>query len=103
MRSLSRPRLKISGWGRRCCNTSKPPTVRSTTTCFQTFTGKEQCVNPHTNEIETGANQYQNRWQNSQGDVTCTDDQFYDPNTDFNLHLIQDFKLGPIRPCGPAN
>jgi hypothetical protein len=69
---------------------------------FLTLMEKEEYVNPYTNEVEIGTNQYPERWQNSQGDVIYTDDEFYDPNTDVNLHLTRDFQRSPIRPRGPA-
>ena len=69
---------------------------------FLTLMEKEEYVNPYTNEIEIGTNQYAERWQNSQGDVIYTDDEYYDPNTDVNLQLTQDFQRSPIRPRGPA-
>ena len=69
---------------------------------FLTLMEKEEYVNPYTNEVEIGTNQYPERWQNSLGDVIYTDDEYYDPNTDVNLHLTQDFQRSPIRPRGPA-
>ena len=63
---------------------------------------REEFVNPYSNEVEMGTNQYQVRWQNSLGDVIYTDDEFYDPNTDIDLQLTKDFKLSTVRPRGPA-
>ena len=69
---------------------------------FLTLMEREEFVNPHSNEVEMGTNQYQVRWQNSLGDVIYTDDEFYDPNTDIDLQLTKDFKLSTVRPRGPA-
>lgn len=70
---------------------------------YLTMTDQEEYINPYTNEIDMGSNQYQNRWVNSRGDVLYTDDRNYDPNYDPNMRLVKDFKQCQVRPRGPAN
>ena len=67
------------------------------------MSNQEEYINPYTNEIDIGSNQYQNRWVNSRGDVLYTDDRDYDPNWDPNMKLVKDFKQSQIRPRGPAD
>lgn len=63
---------------------------------FLTLTDQEEYVNPYTNEIETGTNQWQHRWVNESGDVIYTDNEEYNPNVDLNLNR-SDFKKSKIR------
>ena len=63
---------------------------------FLTLTEQEEYVNPYTNEIEVGTNQWQHRWVNESGDVIYTDNESYDPNVDINLNR-SDFKRSKIR------
>ncbi|MBN1290237.1 MAG: hypothetical protein JXB48_00225 [Candidatus Latescibacteria bacterium] len=63
---------------------------------FLTLTDQEEYVNPYTNKVETGSNQWQHRWTNESGDVIYTDDESYNPNIDVNLNR-SDFKKTPIR------
>jgi len=70
---------------------------------YLTMTDQEEYINPYTNEIDVGSNQYQQRWVNSRGDVLYTDDSNYDPNWDPNMQLVKDFKKCEVRPRGPAN
>lgn len=63
---------------------------------FLTLTEQEEYVDPFTNEIEVGTDQWQHRWENDRGDVIYTDDEDYDPNVDINLNL-SDFKRSKIR------
>jgi len=67
---------------------------------FLTLTDQEEYVNPFTNEVETGTNQWQNRWVNEQGQLIYTDREEYDPNTDPFLHA-KGFKRTPVRPRFP--
>ncbi len=67
---------------------------------FLTLTEQEEYVNPFTNEVETGSNQWENRWTNPGGDVIYTNDEHYDPNVDVNLNR-SDFKRTPVRPRFP--
>lgn len=63
---------------------------------YLTLTEQEEYVNPYTNEIEVGTNQWQHRWINESGDVIYTDNEEYDPNVDINLNR-SDFKKSKIR------
>ena len=67
---------------------------------FLTLTEQEEYLNPFTNEVEVGSNQWEHRWTNPGGDVIYTDSEYYDPNTDANLNR-SDFKRTPIRPRFP--
>jgi hypothetical protein len=63
---------------------------------FLTLTQQEEYVNPYTNEIDVGTNQWQHRWVNESGDVIYTNNESYDPNVDINLNR-SDFKQSKIR------
>ena len=63
---------------------------------FLTLTEQEEYVNPYTNEIELGTNQWQYRWINESGDIIYTDNEDYDPNTDIKMNRT-DFKRSSIR------
>jgi hypothetical protein len=63
---------------------------------FLTLTDQEEYVNPFTNEVETGSNQWKYRWVNESGEVIYTDDENYDPRTDVNLNRT-DFTRTPVR------
>jgi hypothetical protein len=70
---------------------------------YLTMTNQEEYINPYTNEVDVGSNQYKNRWVNSQGDVLYTDDRDYNPNYDPEMQLVKDFKPSAVRPRGPAD
>ncbi len=63
---------------------------------FLTLTEQEEYVNPFTNEVEVGTDQWRNRWENENGDVIYTDSEDYDPNVDINLN-ISGYKRSKIR------
>lgn len=63
---------------------------------FLTLTEQEEYVNPYTNEVETGSNQWEHRWVNESGDVLYTDTEEYDPNVDVELNR-SDYKRTPVR------
>ena len=63
---------------------------------FLTLTEQEEYVNPFTNEVEVGSNQWEHRWTNPSGDIIYTNNEYYDPNTDVDLNR-SDFKKTPIR------
>ena len=63
---------------------------------FLTLTEQEEYVNPFTNEVEVGSNQWEHRWTNPGGDIIYTNNGYYDPNTDVDLNR-SDFKKTPIR------
>ncbi|MEZ5739322.1 MAG: hypothetical protein R3E68_07630 [Burkholderiaceae bacterium] len=67
---------------------------------FLTLTEKEEYINPHTNEVEVGTNQWRYRWVNPGGETIYTDREDYDPNVDVNLNR-SDFKRSPVRPRFP--
>ncbi|MBD3168934.1 MAG: hypothetical protein GF307_05585 [candidate division Zixibacteria bacterium] len=63
---------------------------------FLTLTEQEEYVNPYTNEIEIGSNQWDYRWVNESGDVIYSNKEDYNPNHDINLNR-SDFKKTKIR------
>ncbi len=63
---------------------------------FLTLTDQEEYVNPYTNKVEMGSNQWQHRWVSESGDVIYSSDESYDPNRDVNLNR-SDFKRTPVR------
>jgi len=63
---------------------------------FLTLTDQEEYVNPYTNKIETGSNQWNIRWENESGDVIYTNDANYRPNHDVRLNR-SDYKRSVIR------
>jgi hypothetical protein len=63
---------------------------------YLTMTEQEEYMNPYTNEVEVGTNQWQYRWVNESGDIIYTDNEDYDPTTDVNLNR-NDFKRSKIR------
>lgn len=63
---------------------------------YLTLTEQEEYVNPYTNEIEVGTDQYKYRWVNESGDVIYSDKEEYDPNIDIKLNR-SDFKRSKIR------
>lgn len=63
---------------------------------FLTLTDQEEYVNPFTNEIEYGSNQWKYRWINPNGDVIYTDKEEYDPRVDVQLNRT-DYKRTPVR------
>ncbi len=67
---------------------------------FLTLTDQEEYVNPYTNEIDVGTNQWQHRWINESGDVIYTDVEDYNPNVDINLN-VSDFKRSKVRKRSP--
>ena len=67
---------------------------------FLTLTDQEEYVNPYTNQVETGSNQWKHRWVNESGEVIYTDDDSYDPRTDVNLNR-SDWQRTPVRPRFP--
>jgi len=63
---------------------------------FLTLTDQEEYVNPYTNQVETGSNQWQYRWVNESGEVVYTNREDYNPNQDVNLNR-SDYKKTPVR------
>ncbi len=63
---------------------------------YLTLTDQEEYINPYTNELETGTNQWDHRWQNDLGEIIYTNNESYDPNTDPNMQ-VSGFKRSVIR------
>jgi len=51
------------------------------------LTDQEDYVNPHTNEVERGTNQWDHRWIDDLGNVIYTDNAAYNPNYDLELQM----------------
>jgi len=69
---------------------------------FLTLNNQEEYINPYTNKVEVGSNQWQQRWINPNGDVVYSSETGYDPNNDVNLNM-SGFKLTPARKRFPEN
>ncbi len=63
---------------------------------FLTLTSQEEYVNPYTQQVETGSNEWKYRWVNGSGEVVYSNDPNYDPNHDLSLNR-SDFKRTPVR------
>ena len=63
---------------------------------YLNLTSQEDYVNPFTNEVETGSNQWDHRWVDDLGNVIYTDDQEYNPNFDLELQM-DGFKRSNIK------
>jgi hypothetical protein len=63
---------------------------------YLTLTGQERYTNPHTGREEIGSNEWKYRWQNAAGEPIYTNDEYWDPNTDPNLHL-SGYKRSPVK------
>jgi len=61
------------------------------------LSNQEEYVNPYTNEIDTGSNQWRNRWVTSSGDEFYTDDDQFDPNTDGGILNRSDWQQTKVR------
>lgn len=67
---------------------------------FLTLMDQEEYMNPYTNEIEIGTNQWEYRWVNESGDVIYTETEDYEPNTDPNFNW-SGFKRSLIKKRDP--
>ncbi len=63
---------------------------------FLTLTEQEEFMNPYTNEVEVGSDQWQYRWVNQDNEIVYTNQEDYNPNYDDVLNR-NDFKLTPVR------
>lgn len=63
---------------------------------FLTLMDREEYVNPYTNEVEVGTNQWRYRWENESGEVVYSNREAYDPNHDETLNRT-DYKKSPVR------
>jgi hypothetical protein len=60
------------------------------------LSGQEEYVNPYTNKVERGSNEWKYRWVTPSGDETYANDDSFDPNRDPNA-TRSDWKLSPVR------
>jgi hypothetical protein len=67
---------------------------------YLTLMELEEYVNPITNEVETGSNQWDYRWVNAEGDEFYTDNEYHDPNIPGLLNC-SDWQRTPVRPRFP--
>ncbi len=67
---------------------------------FLTLTGQEEYVNPYTNEVERGTNEYKYRWENASSEIVYSNEEYYDPNHDTALNR-SDFKRSQVRKREP--
>ena len=63
---------------------------------YLTLTEQEEYMNPYTNKVEIGTDQWRYRWVNEGGDVIYTDSEEYDPNIDVHLNRT-DYKKSKVR------
>ncbi len=54
---------------------------------YLNLTDQEDYVNPHTNKVERGTNQWDHRWVDDLGNVIYTDNEEYNPNFDLELQM----------------
>lgn len=67
---------------------------------FNTLTGQEEYVNPHTGEVERDTSQWKHRWQDATGRIVYSDQDHYDPNHDPTRNL-SGFKRSAVRTPPP--
>ncbi len=63
---------------------------------YLNLTGQEDYTNPFTGETERGTNEWNNRWENEQGDVIYHNSNSYNPNDDADIR-IKGFKRSEVR------
>jgi hypothetical protein len=63
---------------------------------YLTLTGQEEYVNPYTNKIEWGSNEWKYRWVTPSGDEVYANDDYFDPNHDPNS-TRSDWKRSAVR------
>ena len=54
---------------------------------YLALTEQEDYINPYTNEVEMGTNQWDYRWVDDLGNILYTDNEDYDPNIDVELQM----------------
>lgn len=54
---------------------------------YLNLTSQEDYINPYTQEVETGSNQWNYRWVDDLGNILYTDDESYNPNVDIELNM----------------
>ena len=67
---------------------------------YLSLTGQEEYVNPFTNEIETGTNQWNNRWSSNGDFVIYSDDPNFNPNKVKELNHFE-YKKSPVKKDNP--
>jgi len=67
---------------------------------FLTLTEQEEYLNPYTQAVEVGTNQWDCRWVTESGDELYTDDGTFDPNVGDVLNR-SDWKRSKVRPRFP--
>lgn len=63
---------------------------------YLNLTGQEEYINPFTNEIETGTNEWNHRWSGSNDFVIYSNDPNFDPNRVPELNHFE-FKRSPVK------
>ncbi len=70
---------------------------------YLTMTNQEEYVNPYTNLVDTGSNQYGYRWVTERGDEFYTDSESDNPNDAGGVLERNDWRRTPVRPRRPYN
>ncbi len=63
---------------------------------YLNLTSQEDYVNPYTQEVERGSNQWDHRWVDDLGNVIYTNNEEYNPNLDLDLQM-DGFKITPTK------
>lgn len=61
-----------------------------------TLAGQKEYVNPYTNKVEQGSNEWKHRWVTPSGDETYANDDSFNPNQDPNS-TSSNWKRSPVR------
>jgi len=64
------------------------------------LTGQEEYVNPITNRVDLGSNEWQHRWVTDDNTEFYTDDASFNPNNDDRLNQVR-WEYTPVRPRFP--
>ena len=64
---------------------------------YLTLMEQEEYINPFTNEPETGSNQWDYRWTNTDGAEFYSDNEDHNPNL-WDLYNCSDWRRTPVRP-----
>ncbi len=64
------------------------------------LTGQEEYVNPITNRVDLGSNEWQHRWVTADNTEFYTDDASFNPNNDDRLNQVR-WEYTPVRPRFP--
>ena len=63
---------------------------------YLNLTDQEDYVNPYTQQVERGSNQWDHRWVDNLGNVIYTNNEVYNPNLDLELQM-DGFKRTPTK------